>query len=40
MGNMSIARKMISDVADCGITMCKFQWYSAESLFNDSSKDI
>ena len=39
MGNMNIARKMIADVADCGATMAKFQWYSVYDLFGDQSKD-
>lgn len=39
MGNMNIARRLISDAAECGATMAKFQWYSVYDLFGDSSKD-
>lgn len=39
MGNMSIARKLIADAAECGATMAKFQWYSVYDLFGDPSKD-
>lgn len=39
MGNMNIARRLIADAAECGSTMCKFQWYSAYDLFGDPSKD-
>jgi len=39
MGDMNIARKMIADVAECGASICKFQWYSVFDLFGDPSKD-
>jgi sialic acid synthase SpsE len=38
MGNMNIAHKLISDAAECGATMAKFQWYSVRDLFGDPSK--
>jgi sialic acid synthase SpsE len=38
MGNMGIAQKLISDAAECGATMAKFQWYSVRDLFGDPSK--
>ena len=39
MGNMNIARKMIADIAECGCSIAKFQWYSVYDLFGDPSKD-
>jgi N-acetylneuraminate synthase len=38
MGNMSVARKLIADVAECGADIAKFQWYDCDSLFGDPSK--
>ena len=37
-GNMGLARKMIADVAECGVSIAKFQYYSVNSLFGDSTK--
>jgi len=39
MGNMSIARRLIGDAAECGATVAKFQWYSVYDLFGDPSKE-
>lgn len=39
MGNMVIARKLISDAAECNVSVVKFQWYSVYDLFGDPSKD-
>ena len=39
MGNMNIARKLIHDAAECRASICKFQWYSVQDLFNNPDKD-
>lgn len=39
MGDMNIARKLISDAAECGADVAKFQWYDCDDLFGDPSKD-
>lgn len=38
MGNMSLAKKMIIDLAEIGVDICKFQWYSTYDLFGDPAK--
>lgn len=39
MGDMNIARHLISNAAEIGADICKFQWYSCDDLFGDPSKD-
>jgi N,N'-diacetyllegionaminate synthase len=38
MGNMNLAHKLISDAAECGADIAKFQYYSCDDLFGDPSK--
>ena len=37
-GNMGLARKMIADVAECGVDIAKLQYYSVDQLFGDPTK--
>lgn len=38
MGNMDLARKLIANAAEIGCDVAKFQYYSCDDLFGDSSK--